>query len=282
MWFFSKKKNASSYYLPEKLVVEHVKKMSKRKKFQPEYYEEILAPYVDNYENLRYCDYVREDNLLDRKVLLVRHDVDHDHLTAQKMAKWEYDHNIRSTYCLLHTSWYYGEFDGKKYVHSKDLTECARRLVDLGHEVNFHNNLAVLALWEPIDPFEVLARELDFFRSNGIEIIGTSTHGDKLCRELNFRNWEIFKECCGEKFGGPRKLTYAGNEIALGERSMFDFGLEYEGYDVARDVYHTDSGGNMRTRLNTSGRRDFGRLNPESSTVVGILTHPLWWDFGTD
>ena len=259
----------------------HTLQLKRKKKYTLEDYEVLFKPYLGKYEILRYCDYVREPEIGDRKVLLVRHDVDHDHITAQKIAKWEYNHDIRATYCLLHTAWYYGKLDGESYVHTRDLLDCAKLLFDLGHEVNFHNNLVALALRKGIDPVELLKRELEFFRSNGV---GTSTHGDSLCRELNVRNWELFKECCDEgtkrpPTWGPRTLEYNGNTVELGKHSMKSFGLEYEAYDIARDVYHTDSGGNMRTRHRTRGRRPFGRHDPEKGAVVGILAHPVWWNF---
>jgi hypothetical protein len=59
---------------------------------------------------------------------------------------------------------------------------------------------------------------------------------------------------------------------------MFDFGLEYEAYDMSKDIYHTDSGGVLRTRQNTKGRKNFGRVG-NSGHVVGVLTHPIWWKF---
>jgi len=273
-----------TYRLSRTEIAAHRLRFSRRRRYRPEQYEELLAPYLDGgFESLRLIDYAREREVGDRKVLLVRHDVDHDHLTAMKIAAWERERGVKATYCLLHTAWYYGRLEGERYVHSEDLIECARRLVELGHEVNFHNNLAVLALREGIDPAAMLRQELEFFRSHGVPIHGTSTHGDALCRELEFRNWEIFRECCDERFGGPRTVTYedgrAPRSYRVGELSMADFGLQYEAYDVARDVYHTDSGGNLRTRLKTKGRRPFGRHDAERGQVVGVLTHPIWWNF---
>ena len=272
------------YDLPRQTVGYHIVRNKIRKRYNPSEYEKLLEPYLSMHEVMRYCDYVKKPEVGDRKILLIRHDVDHDHITALKIAKWEHDHNIRSTYCLLHTAWYYGCLDGGRYVHTRDLIDCATGLIDLGHEVNLHNNLVALALREGLNPPEILKSELDFFRSLGIEITGTSTHGDKLCRELNFRNWELFKECCDGRFGGPRTISWEGsnckNKVDLGEISMFDFGLQYECYDVARDVYHTDSGGNLRTRHRTRGRRFFSPGDPEGGQIVGILTHPVWWRFG--
>lgn len=257
-------------------------RINRRKMYKPDLYYQILEPYLD-YENMTYAEYVEQTDIGNKSILLIRHDVDHDHVTAVKIAEWEYKHNLRSTYCLLHTSWYYGKLEGDRIIHTQDLVETAKRLQDLGHEINFHNNLVVTALTNDIDPVKLLEQELDFFDSIGITIKGTSTHGDRLCREMNFRNWELFKECCDDRFGGPRTLEYESKskrrEVKLGEISMFDFGLTYEGYDVQRDIYHTDSGGNIRTRENCKGRRDFGRKDYTASKVVGVLTHPIWWDF---
>ena len=262
-----------------------IKKLSfrRKKKYKRDEYSDLLSPYIEKkYEILRYIDYVREKSIDDRNVLIIRHDVDHDHLTAMKMAKWEHDHNIRSTYCLLHTAWYYGKRKGNAIQHTKDLIDCAQYIASMGHEINFHNNLIVTALKYGIDPVELLNNELEFFSSIGIKIYGTSTHGDALCRELNFRNWELFSECCDDRFGGPRVLKYDGKngkvEIKLGEHSMCDFNLEYEAYDFSKDIYHTDSGGNLRVRRNTLGRKNFGRSDNMGS-IVGILTHPIWWSF---
>lgn len=261
----------------------HLKRIKRRKVYSAADYERLLAPY-QGYESLRLMDYVRESDVGDRKILLIRHDVDHDPYTALRIAQWEHDRGLRATYCLLHSAWYYGDLQDHGILHTSDLVQTALELCKLGHEVNFHNNLVVAALTQGVDPVKLLAAELEFFRSIGVAVVGTSTHGDALCRELNFRNWELFKECCDNRFGGPRTVVWrAGfrkNSIELGQVSMFDFGLEYEAYDIARDVYHTDSGGTQRTRFKTFGRRSFGRHDPNRGEVVGVLTHPIWWDFG--
>ncbi|MDA0802454.1 MAG: hypothetical protein O2819_01665 [Planctomycetota bacterium] len=273
-----------TYKLPWAKITAQKLLFSRRRKYNPDDYQKLLEPYMKTHESLRLRDYVREKSLDGRKILIIRHDVDHDHLTAVKIARWERDRGLNTTYCLLHTAWYYGELTDGRYRHTQDVLDAAQQIVELGHEVNFHNNLVVLALTEGIDPRAMLREELDFFRSYGVPIVGTSTHGDALCRELNFRNWELFKECCDDRFGGPRtvafkKPTGGQSSIELGKLSMFDFGLEYEAYDIARDLYHTDSGGNLRLRENTRGRKDFGRTDKESGQVVGVLTHPIWWDF---
>ena len=252
-----------------------------KRKYESSRYAEILSEYA-SHSCMTLAEYVRLEDQGDDKVLLIRHDIDHDIENAIKIAEWEHNNGFRSTFCILHTAWYYGEFNGQGYRHSDLLLRSVDRILELGHEINLHNNLAVLSLQTGCDPFAVLESELAYFDRRGIPIVGTSTHGDGLCRELNFRNWEIFTECCDDRFGGPRTIQHeaAGGrrELRLGERSMSDFGLEYEAYDIARDVYTTDSGGNLRVRQQLKGRRNFGRT-PGRGETIGVLTHPIWWKF---
>jgi hypothetical protein len=254
-----------------------------RRKFKQDAYADLLSPYIGNFENLTLIEYVRETEIGDRKILLIRHDIDHDYQTALKIAQWEYQHGLKTTYCVLHTAWYYGYFEKGRILHTQNLVDLCKRLVDLGHEVNLHNNLVVTALTEDVSPADLLSQELDFFNSIGIRITGTASHGDKLCHQLNFRNWELFKECTDNRFGGPRVISFKHKrkirEVMLSEMSMFDFGLEYEGYDILRDVYHTESRGRLRTHHNARGRRPFGRKDPTKGSVIGVLTHPEWWEF---
>ncbi|WP_200348351.1 sulfotransferase family protein [Halochromatium glycolicum] len=258
-------------------------KFASKRKFSAADYEALLAPYMETHEIMPIGEYVREAEVGDRKILMIRHDVDHDPETAVKIAEWEAARGLRATYCLLHTSWYYGRLEDGRYRHSDLLLETVERLCELGHEINFHNNLVALTLREGIDPVALLERELAFFHRLGVPISGTSTHGDALCRELGFRNWELFQECCDGRFGGPRTVSYRSGQaevqLRLGEISMFDYGLEYEAYDIAKDYYHTESGGIMRLRESTFGRRPFGRASQDKGSVCGVLTHPIWWEF---
>jgi hypothetical protein len=255
-----------------------------KRKFKEIDYETLLKPYVDgHYEIIPLIDFVRLAEVGDRKILVIRHDVDHDHLTAMKIAKWEKDHGIRSTYCLLHTAWYYGKLQNGRMTHSNDLAECAQFISGLGHEVILHNNMVVQSLLESIDPADFLSCEIKFFESIGVPFRGTSTHGDKLCHDLQFRNYELFKETCDGRYGGPRCLLYPKNgkfsSVTLGELCMQDYGLEYEAYEIFWDIYHTDSGGHMQTKTDRRGMRHFGRHDKSRGSLIGILTHPIWWEF---
>ena len=246
--------------------------------FDPEDYEFLLSDFADH-DRVTLDEFTRLPDVGDRRVLVIRHDVDHDLETALGMARWEADHGIRSTYCLLHTAWYWGEFDGRRYRHTRELIEAGDRILELGHEINFHNNLATLALKTGCDPARVLDSELEFMRSRGWPVVGTSTHGDRLCGNLGYRNFEIFEHAVKDEFGGRRLVWHEGNGVRLGSLRQEDFGLSYEAYDIHRDVYVSDSGGRLRCPLDAPGRRTFGRNDPERGHVAGLLTHPIWWRF---
>ena len=253
----------------------------RRKLYRPADYRTLLEDF-EGFETLTLQDYVRLRDHADRRILVIRHDVDHDLETAVEMAGWEAANGIRSTYSLLHTAWYWGEFDGRRYRHTRDLVRAGDRILELGHEINLHNNLAVLALRTGCDPSVVLDAELEFMRGVGWPVTGTATHGDALCRSLEFRNFELFSHAVKPEFGGPRVVVGPEGAVRLGGLELAEFGLEYEAYDLHRDLMVTDSGGRLLGQRHVAGRRWFGRSDPSRGTLASLLTHPLWWDFRTD
>lgn len=279
--FRYRKANTAVTAIARKTVEAKRKSFIPKRKFNQQDYHNLIEEHRQNRVNLTWHEAVSKTQAHGEDVFLVRHDIDHDIETALRMAQWEHQHNIRATYCVLHTAWYYGEFHNGRYTHYDLMVENCKKIQDLGHEINFHNNLAVLALQTGYNPFEILEQELEFFSLHGIRITGTSTHGDRLCRDLDFRNYELFAESVYESRGGVRTVAWEHHKVTLGSRSMKEFGLLYEGYDLPRDVYVTDSGGNLRVIENTKGRAGLRRSEMEElpyKTILGVLTHPIWWD----
>lgn len=262
--------------LDSTLVAEHRAKHERRRLFVPEDYEFLLADFADH-ETLTLADYARLPEVGDRRILLIRHDVDHDLETAVRMATWEAERGIRATYCLLHTTWYWGDFDGRRYRRTRDLVDAGDRLLELGHEINFHNNLATLALQTGCEPGRVLEAELGFMRSLGWPVCGTATHGDRLCHELGYRNSEIFGHAVRDDLGGPRVVWSGSHAVSLGGLKQEDFGLEYEAYDFQRGRAITDSGGRLVCRLDAAGRSVDRRIPAGGRGPSTLLTHPIWW-----
>ncbi len=275
------------FHEPDKTVKGKMVQMThkRKKKFFRDQYAELIDPLVKGRVNLTWAEACRHEYPDSEQVVILRHDVDHDLETALQMARWEHQRGLRATYCILHTAWYYGRFTQGVQERSKLMLEGCRELQDLGHEINIHNNFIVQALKHKIDASRMLLDEIAFFRTQGTNIEGTSTHGDGLCRELDFRNFELFKGRAYPSRGGARTITHDGCDHPVGALPVELFGLDYEAYDIPRDTYVSDSGGNLRVRRNTRGMGSLRRKqmdNPPPYHVLGILTHPIWWDMTQD
>jgi hypothetical protein len=256
-----------------------------KKKFDKRYYAHMVDNTCINRSYSSIKNHIR-DWRYDRTIM--RHDVDHDIHEALRIARWEAEKGLTSTYCMLHTAWYYGTFIGKGYEHSDILKSAVVELVSMGHEVNFHNNLISLALKNNISVKDILLFELEKLRSYGAEVIGTSTHGDSLCHKYNFRNFEIFSEI-SDKYFIPSKSIPSNSEMRsklsehIGQISMKECGLEYEAYGFRPKVYTTDSGGKLQCLLVEPGWSQVSTNvveNYDVSLHSYILTHPVWWNFG--
>lgn len=268
--------------LPDRERIKKASSFTAKRKFHRDEYARVLDVFRERGTNLTWAEAARGAEIDGETVLIVRHDIDHDPETARKMAEWEHERGIRATYCPLHTTWYYGELKSEGYRHTDLLIDTLKYIQSLGHEINLHNNFGVLGLQTGRDPIALMHREILALRSHGIDIRGTSTHGDRLCRDLDFRNYELFAESVYAERGGPRVVEHEGRRIRLGETPMAELGLEYEAYDLPRDEYITDSGGRLRYKRNTRGRGGQQRRQmarpPTYKTILGILAHPVWWD----
>ncbi|HET7386186.1 MAG TPA: hypothetical protein VFJ19_05915 [Nocardioidaceae bacterium] len=211
------------------------------------------------------------------RVTLIRHDIDGDLENALAIARWEARHGVRSTFCVLHTAWYYGpRKDGRLVGRYRDMFDALHEIQDLGHEVALHNNVIAEALRTRTDPYDVLARELHALRSTGLNITGSAAHGGKLARRIGFRNLDLFTETSRH----PQTIRFKGHTVRVGTRSMHDFGLAYEGYDIPRDAYITDTGGQVRMVPDRAGRGRHRHETPDLryGHVTAILAHPSRWN----
>jgi SAM-dependent methyltransferase len=230
----------------------------------------------------------------------LRHDCDWSIENALAMATLEHKKGIRSTYYLLHpdgfvqTENYFGRVEGNKLHLSPELFENSRRLVDMGHEVAFHNDLISLSLFTKRPPAEFLEQIIGAFDQQGIKIRGSVAHGSKLCPELGYVNYQLFKECepakVAEVFRSPF-VERDGFRVEKYKINMKDYGLEYEGNFARREVTVSDSGGrwllvyrNEKTdfakhqdseAMMAQLRSYLGRRTPTGA--VQCLVHPCHW-----
>jgi hypothetical protein len=212
-----------------------------------------------------------------RRWLVLRHDVDHDLEKALEMARYEASIGLQSTYFLLHSAPY--------YVKNQKFKDQCCELLDLGHEIGFHNNVLVDWIQHEGDIRENLQRFLDVLYYAGVNPVITSSHGARDCRLGGFNNYELWKE-----FPGDSKIDH--NPISLA-----DFGFQDEVYFMPFDFYWSDSGSKWRggsvkvfaywferdVPFITKWQQFFGdiqifnKLDRLKKGWAQLLTHPKWW-----
>ena len=218
--------------------------------------------------------------------IALRHDIDHDLDLALEVAHHEHERGIRATYFLLHTTDYWND--------PRFAVKCAQ-LEAYGHEVGLHLNLLTEWVQGRCETLGGrLAQLLEYLRAGGVDVVGTSGHGDRACYEHGFNNYWIWKELRGDQpetterglsaegiaVADPQwQVPYPkdnrlrrddGAELDLWTVSLADHGLAYDAVHVQSDQYWTDTGGGWR--------RSADPLNADLSTGRHqILMHPHWW-----
>jgi hypothetical protein len=188
--------------------------------------------------------------------LALRHDVDSRLESALELGRIEHDRELRATYFVLHTAPYWDD---------PQLVSRLSRLEELGHEVGFHNDLVTLQRLEGVDVAAYLGEQLARLRGAGIDVAGAAAHGSPWCHRLGFHNNYVFRGWDEPVPGFP--LTEVPQKLDPAE-----FGLEYEAYHVAQDVYFSDASFVNRRRAHPAALR----LEPGKRTIV--LVHPCHWD----
>ena len=219
-------------------------------------------------------------------VIGLRHDIDHDLDLALEMAHYEHQRGIRATYFLLHTCEYWND--------PRLSLKCAQ-LTAYGHEIGLHLNLLTEWFHGRCDAIDSRLRQvLAHLRSGGIDIVGTSAHGDRACYEHGFINYWIWEELRGDQLeiterglsaegipvGDPKwQLQYPkthrlqrddGAEFALWSVSLADHGLSYDAVHIPNARYWTDTGGDWNRSADPL-KSDLSKGRHQ------ILVHPHWW-----
>lgn len=217
--------------------------------------------------------------------IALRHDIDHCIDTALEMAFWESENNLRASYFILNTA---------PYRDDPQLMEKCLQLQKFGHEVGIHTNSITKWFKTGKDPFEDVRDQVTRFRNSGIDIYGTSAHGDRNCYEENYINYWIFnglkpeniieREACLNaegifepdirkriKYPESHQLIRAdGLTLELWENDEKKLGLIYEASHIKSDLYFTDSGGTWK-RSPDPIKQDLRNKR------VQVLIHPIHW-----
>ncbi|MBN2091651.1 hypothetical protein JW964_18700 [candidate division KSB1 bacterium] len=205
------------------------------------------------------------------KILVgMRHDVDGHPFKALKMAQMEQSYQISSTYFILHSAEYYGNYSLKGVTRYPAMDEIYQKINLLGHEIGIHNDLLALMVFTNIDPLEFTHQEIACYQRLGIPIYGTSSHGGKFVLSHHLKNLWIFSD-----FHEPATFSYLYQNYNYGLLSLKEMGFEYEAYNISYNKYLSDSGGGWNEKKVDDPIKFLQECKPGDRVV--ILTHPLWW-----
>jgi hypothetical protein len=201
----------------------------------------------------------------------LRHDVDLNPYKAVEMARIEKLFDIRSTYYFLATAEYFGKIENSRLVRFPGISEIVLEVHRTGAEIGIHNDLLTVMMIHKADPYKFNAEELKYYKSIGIRVHGTASHGSPLARNIRILNYQIFSE-----YAPVDDVLYEGEKYRLGKHSLKNYGFSYEAYKIPYNKYYSESGG----KWNDPGGLD-GILKQLDSSVKGdriqILVHPDWW-----
>ena len=214
-----------------------------------------------------------------RKIIIgLRHDIDNDLNIAFQFSEVEYKLGFRSTYFILHTAPYYLENSNNMAVHSDKILPILKTMQNKRHfEIGWHNDLVTLQVIYNINPVTFLHNELNWLRSNGINIVGTASHGSNYCKTYHYLNYYFFEECTlpvQPNFTNNITVPVGGKSIDLKKGNLKDFGLQYEAYFLNNNKYFSDAKITEGVRWNI-GMLDLSQLQQGDRVI--ILLHPIHW-----
>jgi hypothetical protein len=235
----------------------------------------------------------------EKKLLAMRHDIDHSLVYARVMAEIEAREGVRSTYYMLPpgdygaATNYYGTVTGDRVEHSAQLARLASEIAELGHEIGIHHDFVQLSHMTGRTVESLFAGEIEWFRGIGIEVLGVCSHGSRYARQHEFTNYEIFLDAPSHRQRG-RKIVDGDWSFTLGSIDHAALGIEYEAYSVPTELYIADVGSaigltDKRTReylrVDDGSAADFETLIGDerlsSADRIIALIHPEWWQLTT-
>ena len=220
-------------------------------KHAPQDYESLLVKSINKgYIVIPVYEWVKnKENYLDKKVIIMRHDVDWDAETAKKLATFEYKHGAQATYYFR---WKTADSNPINYIKK------------LKHEIGLHyETLADYSERNNITQKEqvtravrdtcrsILKTEIEQFEKLYGEINSICSHGAE-------RNWQI---------GLPNLILISGFD-------PHNFGVEtyanapevFEGVDI----FVADSG-------NKWDPFSLDEAIDQNYQIIYVLIHPIWW-----
>ncbi len=204
-------------------------------------------------------------------VVGLRHDVDLNPFRALEMAKIESQFGFRTTYFILATSEYYGKITNHGIERNPGMGDLYQEIYHTGAEIGIHNDLISVMILYNKNPFYFNLEELDYYKSIGIPIYGTASHGALINRQIATINFEIFSD-----YATKDSVAYLKKIYPLGKRSLRDYRFRYEAYHIDYNKYFSESGGIWNNVNGFTGVLEIIR-NSQPGDRIQILTHPERW-----
>ncbi len=234
-------------------------KYTLNKEFTKDYYLSILTVLKKDHRFIRFTD--------DGPGILLRHDIDKDLNKAVRMAEIEaginddlnaalFNHGATR---LVHSTFFFLNTRTARYWGSHEMTDAILYIQSLGHEVGWHNNAITEFLETKKDIRSCILEPIEYLRSMGAVINGSSAHGDRLCKKYRYLNYNVFG------LPSPGWDFWKGDIIF----PMSDFRLEYEAYHVPFDGYLADGHYGWKTTPPWDLWETGGRYQ--------MIVHPMNW-----
>lgn len=155
--------------------------------------------------------------------LALRADVDMDLVAAVEMASISRSVGLGLSFFVLHTAPYYGEWRDGRFYRNGSAAEAYRKIQESGSEIGLHTDAFTIYLGELVDGAEAICTEIEWLRSEGLEILGTAAHN---CAPVyGAENFEIFRSrVIGHRASTVRDHSY----LPLGVLDETELDLEYE------------------------------------------------------
>lgn len=121
----------------------------------------------------------------------IRADIDMDLVGAHEISLICKKESVPVSFYVLHTAPYYGYFDNSIFYRNEGNAPLYKKIEENGCEIALHINPLELYLTHKINGSQAVKEELQWLRSHGITIRGTSPHN---CAPVyGAENFEIFK-----------------------------------------------------------------------------------------
>lgn len=195
------------------------------------------------------------------KCWVIRHDIDNHIEKAHVMALVESSKSVRSTYYLLDFDSGIPESDN--YFYKQKSKQFYKDIVDMNHDIGWHNNAISAMLCNPfVDLRYCIDKPVEYLRDMDIEVLSTASHGDTMCYEHKYVNYEIWQ-------GFPKKT-----HIQFEQFNLMAFGFLTEAYLMPRTHYLSDSGGKWNVPDPIAYINDWAE---NGTGNLQVLVHSQWW-----